>query len=178
MTTQSMARDNVTADDLWPKRYLTVHDLKGEARVVTIEDITRERMWDKQNRDWKVEGVIWFAEFPDKFFCVNRLNLEALLNIMKSRKLEEWIGKQVLLVPDVYRRKGPNQEEIQEIDVIRVKSIRKSAWKDRPVVTAEGYREVVNELGATEQLAREVWLACNKDYNQAARELRKRYDTA
>ena len=170
MATQSVAVSGMTADDLWPKRYLTVHDLKGEARVVTIEDITKEVIRDIWNDEWKTEGVIWFAEFPDKFFCVNRMNKDAILGIVGSRKLKDWIGTQVMLVPTLYQRGKIIK------DVIRVKAVRKlRPAKKKFVVTKEGFRSLVNELGVEDEAAKEIWLACNKDFNQAAAELKRRY---
>ena len=170
MTTQSVATSEMTADDLWPKRYLTVHDLKGEARAVTIEDITKEKIWDRWNDEWKMEGVIWFEEFPDKFFCVNRKNKDMIMDIVGSRKLNDWIGTQVMLVPTEYR-KGKVVK-----DVIRVRPMGGQVTaKKLAVFTAQDYRKLINELGVTDEVAKEVWMEKNKDFCQAAEELRTRY---
>ena len=94
---------DMTVDQLWPKRYLTAGDIVDPMRV-TIENITIEKLWDSRKREYKQEGVVWFKEFPGKFFCVNRTNRDALIRIIGSRKVGDWIGKKVELYQDTFVR--------------------------------------------------------------------------
>ena len=86
-------------DLLFPGRFLKAAEFKGKDVLVTISAIDLEDLPQEKGGD-KAKGIISF-EGKKKKLVLNRTNGECL-KAMFGRDTGEWIGKRIVLFPDVW----------------------------------------------------------------------------
>lgn len=80
---------------LFPTKYVSAGDLQGCEVVVTIRQVAREKVENKDGTDLK--GVMYFHEF-EKGMILNKTNGERIMALY-GRETDHWIGSRVTLYP-------------------------------------------------------------------------------
>ena len=83
--------------ELYPNRFLKADLLKDKPRTLTIEKVNVEVMPTDEGGE-KERGIIYFKE-TKKQLALNRTNGECL-KAMFGKKVKDWIGKPITLVPE------------------------------------------------------------------------------
>ena len=76
-------------------KYLKHQDLNGADTVVTIKDVTREEIKEKDGTS-KKKFIVYFREM-EKGLVLNTTNMNMLYSLLKSDDSDEWIGKRITL---------------------------------------------------------------------------------
>jgi hypothetical protein len=82
--------------DNFPSRFLKVDDLKGRRLLVTIKEVTEERVGQGADADDKL--IAWFQEVP-KGLVLNRTNCDSIGEIVGTDDVDLWPGHRVVLYP-------------------------------------------------------------------------------
>ena len=76
-------------------KYLKHQDLDGQDMVLTIANVTRENIKEKDGSD-KKKFILYFREV-EKGLVLNSTNMNTLYAVLKSDESDEWIGKRITL---------------------------------------------------------------------------------
>ena len=98
--------------ELWPNRFLKADLLKDKPRTLTIDKIMVEVMPTDDGGE-KERGIIYFRE-TQRQLALNRTNGECL-KAMFGKRVKDWVGKQITLVPEIAKFGKDN------VDAIRIK---------------------------------------------------------
>jgi hypothetical protein len=93
----------------FPSRWLNHLDLQGQQQILSIRDITIEKVGEDE------KPVIWFMG-AQKGFGLNKTNA-AMLERILGPETNAWIGQQICLYPTTTEYKG------DIVDCIRVKAV-------------------------------------------------------
>lgn len=88
-----------TINEMFPGRFLRGADLRGPARVV-IRRVVEERMYSPSVRQEVDKWVVYF-EGAKRGLVLNVTNAERIAEIVGSRDSEDWIGKAIVLYPEM-----------------------------------------------------------------------------
>lgn len=86
----------MTSIDEFFGNFLKVEDIK-EDTFVTIKEVKTEIVGRED--DAKKKPIVYFKEF-EKGLALNKINSEALAEIVGSREIEDWSGHQAVLYVD------------------------------------------------------------------------------
>ncbi|MDH5505762.1 MAG: hypothetical protein OEZ02_00895 [Anaerolineae bacterium] len=114
-----------TLDEMFPKPHLRAYDLQGQPRTVTIKTVVQKPLWDQSEQRKIPKWVVYFSEYP-KYFILNETTAETIADLTGSRKLAEWIGKQVEIYPTTEKAFG------EVWDVVRVSKGTQPATASQP----------------------------------------------
>lgn len=89
--------------DLFPRKYFSGEDLKGQIHNVTITRVTKEQM---ETRSGKKEIIILYAKELAKGVTMGKAMAYSIAEILKSDETNDWIGKQVQLYTESVRVAG------------------------------------------------------------------------
>lgn len=101
----------VDYDELFPGRFLKAGLLKGKTQVFTIASVDREALPQENNTE-RDRGILSFKETKLQL-VLNSTNGQCL-RAMFGRKVQDWVGKRVGLVPEKDRFGR------DEVDAIRI----------------------------------------------------------
>jgi hypothetical protein len=91
-----MTKKPVDFDELFSQRFLKAGLLRGKPATLTIADVDVEPLPQDNGKD-RDRGIISFAG-TDKQLVLNKTNGECF-RAMFGRKVADWIGKRITLVP-------------------------------------------------------------------------------
>lgn len=102
------------------KNFLTGEDLVGKEVTLTIETAKREPVVNVQESIKKREPVyedkpVMYFKGTEKKLVVNTTNFKTIVKVLKSPYIEDWVGKEITLIPVNKKFFG----ELQ--DVVRIK---------------------------------------------------------
>lgn len=83
-------------DQLYPGRFLKAGEFKEKKVTLTVKEVDLDELVGNDGTK-KIKGVISFVETP-KQIPLNKTN-GLCLRAMFGRKVQEWIGKRVILFP-------------------------------------------------------------------------------
>ncbi len=101
-----------TYSELYPGRFLKADLLRDKPRTLTISKVHVEVMPDDKTGGEKDRGIISFKE-TTRQLALNRTNGECL-KAMFGKKVKEWSGKRVTLVPEQAKFGA------EDVDAIRI----------------------------------------------------------
>jgi len=85
----------MNTDLLYPSKYINSGDLKGRKITVTIAELKRELL-KQRNGQQEAKPILYFKE-TSKGLVVNKTNLKTLQSVCGSRESNDWTGKKVVL---------------------------------------------------------------------------------
>lgn len=95
--------------EAFPSKFLKAEDLRGRKVEVKIKNVEMEKIGD----DYK--PVLYFSG-KDKSLTLNKTNSLMIAKIVGTDEMDEWIGKRIVLRPDVTTYQG------KPTDCIRVEA--------------------------------------------------------
>jgi hypothetical protein len=101
----------VDYDELFPGRFVKAGLLKGEPKTVTILDVTTEPLPQDKGAD-RIRGILSFVG-TDTQMVLNSTNGQCL-RAMFGKRIADWMGKAITLVPEKDRMGG------EVVDAIRI----------------------------------------------------------
>ena len=99
---------SLNADDFFKGRFLKASDLAGKPLTLTIAEVSREEL------DGLQKPIISFEEH-DQQLALNKTNLESLVDLTRTKRMSDWVGRRITLVPEHTRFSGTS------VDCIRVR---------------------------------------------------------
>jgi hypothetical protein len=87
----------MTRDEVFPSKYLKAADLKGKARIVTIESARYETLKSLDGKE-KQKIVLYFKNVP-KALPLNATNFDAVCDATGFPDTEDWPGQRIELYP-------------------------------------------------------------------------------
>jgi len=117
--------------DLFPRKYFSGEDLKGQIHNITITRVTKEQM---ETRSGKKEIIILYARELSKGVTMGKAMAYSISEILGSEETNDWIGKQVQLYTETVRVAG--QQKI----AVRARAVPVAAQKplQQPTVLPGG----------------------------------------
>lgn len=88
-----------TINEMFPGRFLRGADLRDPV-TVTIRRVIQERMYSPSARAEVEKWVVYF-EGAKRGLVLNVTNAEAIAEVCGSRESEDWIGKAIVLYPEM-----------------------------------------------------------------------------
>lgn len=95
--------------EAFPSKFLKAEDLRGRKVEVKIKNVEMEKIGD----DYK--PVLYFSG-KDKSLTLNKVNSLTIAKIIGTDEMDEWIGKKIVLKPDITTYQG------KPVDCIRVEA--------------------------------------------------------
>ncbi|OGO63228.1 MAG: hypothetical protein A2Z45_02450 [Chloroflexi bacterium RBG_19FT_COMBO_55_16] len=119
---------------MYPRRYATGEDLKGQSVSLTITKVTQEKMHPQPNAPEVERWVIYFKE-TQKGVILSRTLAYQIGEAVGDEETDHWIGKRVTLYPQPMMVGG------KRVTAIRARSA--GAAKDKPPgsIAEEGEQE-------------------------------------
>src|SRR4030067_922138 len=119
---------------MYPRRYATGEDLKGQSVSLTITKVTQEKMHPQPNAPEVERSVIYFKE-TQKGVILSRTLAYQIGEAVGDEETDHWIGKRVTLYPQPMKARG------KRVTAIRARSA--GAAKDKPPggIAEEGEQE-------------------------------------
>jgi len=84
-------------NDLFPSKWLTAADLKGQSMAVTIEKIELETMKGRDGKPDETKPVVFFEEL-DKGMVCNKTNA-GTIGKFYGDNTDDWIGERITIFP-------------------------------------------------------------------------------
>jgi hypothetical protein len=103
----------MTRDEVFPSKYLKAADLKGKARIVTIESARYEPLKSLDGKETQ-KIVLYFENVP-KSLPLNATNFDAVCDATGFPDTEDWPGQRIELYPTKTSMGG------QLVDCIRIR---------------------------------------------------------
>lgn len=97
-----------TISDLFPSRYLKAADLKGQRRILTLSKIASEEVGRAKER----KPIVYFQKCT-KGMVLNKTNANKIAEVVGSKNIADWPGKQVVLYPTMVDLSGNLVEGIR-----------------------------------------------------------------
>lgn len=98
--TLGIIKNPTVFEELYEGRFLKAGLLKSKPRTLTISRVFVETLADDASKTGeKNRGIICFKE-TERQLCINRTNGESL-KAMFGNKVQEWVGKQITLIPEM-----------------------------------------------------------------------------
>lgn len=94
--------------DAFPSKYLRAEDLQGKTPLVTITDVTRERVFGEDRL------VVAFLG-RQKRLLLNRTNARTIAALLGSEETDDWAGHQIRLVSQAVRFQGGTTQAIRVV---------------------------------------------------------------
>lgn len=117
-------------DELYPGRFLKAGELKGKKATLTIKDVDTDMLVGDDGKE-KLKGVLSFVERTIQI-PLNKTN-GLCLKAMFGRKLNEWVGKRIILFPSKWNGEDAiriwGSPDIKEEFELEVKLPRKKPMK-------------------------------------------------
>lgn len=112
-------RKLVDFDQLYPGRFLKAGELLGKKITLTITEVDSEELQGDDGQK-KMKAILSFKETPKKHVCCKTNGI--CIREMFGRKLTDWVGKRVVIFPDVWNgepciRVWGSPDISQDIDV-------------------------------------------------------------
>lgn len=149
MEHEKPAKKPVDYDELFPGRFLKAGLLKGRVVTVTISAVDQEEL-PQDNGKYRIRGIISFGESKMQM-VLNSTNGQCLRE-MFGKRVQEWVGKRVMLCPEQDRFGG------KLVDAIRIYG--------SPDLTDD----VTVEINLPRRRSKPRVLRCSPPGKQAARE--------
>lgn len=89
----------VDYDQLYPGRFIKAGELLGKKVTLTIADVDLEDLMGDDGKE-KAKAIVSFRETPKKLVTCKTNGI--CLREMFGKKLADWIGKRVVIFPDVW----------------------------------------------------------------------------
>jgi hypothetical protein len=129
-----------TIRDLFPSRYLSGEDLKGQDYTLTMRRVVEEEMQVAKNEKG-VKAVLYFQE-AKKGMVLNKTNALVIAQLY-GNVIEEWTGKRITIHPKRERAFG------NDWVVIRIRPERpEAATPATPPPDEDDHEEATDEQGA------------------------------
>lgn len=119
-------------NDMFPSKNLKASDLNGKAVVVTITEVTMEKLGDDE------KPVVHFRG-KEKGLVLNRVNSDTIAMVLGTDETDEWTGGKITLYPTKTDFQG------KRVDCIRV--------EDTPPGYQRPPTQVVEPKGDDRQIA-------------------------
>ncbi len=97
---------SMNADDFYKGRFLRAADLGGQPLTLTIAGVEKEEL------NGELKPVVSFEEDGQKL-PLNKTNLEALVDLTNTKRMNDWAGRKITLVPEYTRYSGKRVECIR-----------------------------------------------------------------
>jgi hypothetical protein len=131
----------MTRDEVFPSKYLKAADLKGKARIVTIESAPYETLKSLDGKETQ-KIVLYFKNVP-KSLPLNATNFDAVSDATACFDTEDWPGQRIELYPTKTTMQG------KTVDCIRIRppsASRPAAVAPPPPPPSEPANELNDEI--------------------------------
>jgi hypothetical protein len=117
--------------EFFKSNYVAADDLKGQVVACKINRIEGVKLIDDETKAEKTRPVLFFEGFKKGFLCAAKINAFTIVE-MYGEDVNAWIGKVILLYPDVCMYKGKLTKCIRvkmqtPVDGMRIDSVQPSA---------------------------------------------------